>query len=186
MIAASGKKGRLFTEPLLQLEPEHAAIESKRAVEVGHFQMHMADADARVDRARRQLWFDRDGRAVAVWLMAASLIYYSACSTRFGEASPNEGRQAKAPSPSSACTNSIAIQNTGNSQPPPTAREDPAIADMLQRRADQDGKRQERNRARICPENESDASADFASDHEIGESSRDSRCFGNSRPFRER
>ena len=59
MIAASGEKGRLVTEPLLQLEPEHAAIEGKRAVEVGHFQMNMADADAGIDRTRRQLWFDR-------------------------------------------------------------------------------------------------------------------------------
>ena len=52
------------------------------------------------------------------------------------------------------------------------ARKHPAIADMLERRADQDGQRQERNHARVCPENESDASADFASDHKIGESAR--------------
>src|SRR5208337_3923944 len=48
----------------------------------------------------------------------------------------------------------------------------PAIADMLQRRAYQDGKRQERNHARVCPENESNTSADFASNNKIGEIAR--------------
>ena len=59
MIAARGEKGRLVAEPLLQLEPEHAAVEGERAVEVGHLQMHVADADVRVDWPRRQLRFDR-------------------------------------------------------------------------------------------------------------------------------
>jgi hypothetical protein len=59
MIAASRDEGRLSAEPLLQLEPQHTAIEGKRPIEVGHFQMHMADADARINWTWRQLGSDR-------------------------------------------------------------------------------------------------------------------------------
>ena len=54
MIAAGGDKRRLAAEPLDQLKAEHAAIKRQRPVEIGYFQMHMADAHAGVDRWCRQ------------------------------------------------------------------------------------------------------------------------------------
>ena len=50
VIAAGRDKGRLVAESLLQLEAENAAVEVQRAVEVGHFEVDMADVDAGIDR----------------------------------------------------------------------------------------------------------------------------------------
>ncbi len=51
MIAAGGDEGRLLRQALRQLETQHAAIEAERAIEIGHFEMDMADADAGIDRS---------------------------------------------------------------------------------------------------------------------------------------
>ena len=50
MIAAGGNERRA-AHPLHQLETEHAAIEVQRAIEIGDFEMHMADANAGIDRS---------------------------------------------------------------------------------------------------------------------------------------
>ena len=39
-----------LAEPLDQLKTEHAAIKRQRPVEIGDFQMHVADAHAGVNR----------------------------------------------------------------------------------------------------------------------------------------
>ena len=52
MITAGGNKGCLRAEALLQFKSEHAAIKFQRAFEVGHFQMHMTDDDARINWPR--------------------------------------------------------------------------------------------------------------------------------------
>ncbi len=49
MIAARRNERRLRTKPLLQFKAQHVAIKFQRAFEVGDFQMHMADADVRID-----------------------------------------------------------------------------------------------------------------------------------------
>ena len=59
MIAAGGQERGLSPKALLQLEAEHAAIKGERAIEIGDLQMNMADANARIDQARRQVWLDR-------------------------------------------------------------------------------------------------------------------------------
>jgi hypothetical protein len=50
MIATGRNEGRLVPQALHQFETEHAAVKDERAVEVGDFQMHVAEADARIDR----------------------------------------------------------------------------------------------------------------------------------------
>ena len=50
VVAAGGDEGRVVADPLLQLEAEHAAVEVQRPVEVGHFEVDVADVDAGVDR----------------------------------------------------------------------------------------------------------------------------------------
>ena len=45
MVAARRNESGLGTEALLQFKPEHAAIKSQGAVEISHFQMHVADAN---------------------------------------------------------------------------------------------------------------------------------------------
>src|SRR6266536_3215843 len=50
MITARGNKGRFFAISLGQLEPENATVKIKRALQIRHLQMHMPDADARIDR----------------------------------------------------------------------------------------------------------------------------------------
>lgn len=52
MISASRDECRLRPEALHQLEAEHATIESERAIDIRHLQVHMADARLRVDCAR--------------------------------------------------------------------------------------------------------------------------------------
>ena len=49
VIAASRQKGGLVAVLLLQLESEHSRVEGDRPVEVGDFQVDMADAGARRD-----------------------------------------------------------------------------------------------------------------------------------------
>ncbi len=54
MVVAAGRdERRAGPVPHHQFEAEHAAVEPDRALEVRHFQMHVADVDARVDRTRR-------------------------------------------------------------------------------------------------------------------------------------
>ena len=50
VVAARGNERRARTEPLLQLEAEHVAVEPKRALEVGHLQVDVTDADVRMNR----------------------------------------------------------------------------------------------------------------------------------------
>ena len=52
VVAAGRDEGGLVADPLLQLEAEHAAVELERAVEVGHFEVDVADVDAGIDRVR--------------------------------------------------------------------------------------------------------------------------------------
>ena len=55
MVVATGRNERgLGAVALDQLKAEHAAIEVKRAVEIGDLQMDMADPDAGIDRAIRR------------------------------------------------------------------------------------------------------------------------------------
>ena len=55
MVVATGRdEGGVVADPLLQLEAEHAAVEVERPVEVGHFEVDVADVDTRIDRVRRQ------------------------------------------------------------------------------------------------------------------------------------
>jgi hypothetical protein len=49
VVAAGREECRLTAEPLLQLEPEHIAVERERSVQVGNLEMHVADADLRID-----------------------------------------------------------------------------------------------------------------------------------------
>src|SRR6476661_6890160 len=49
MIAAGRNKRRARGQALHQLEPQHAAIKSQRAIEIGHLEMNMPDAGARDD-----------------------------------------------------------------------------------------------------------------------------------------
>jgi hypothetical protein len=55
VVAAGRNEGRLVAEPLLQLEAEHAAVELERPVEVGDFQVDVADVDTGIDRRRHRL-----------------------------------------------------------------------------------------------------------------------------------
>ena len=57
MITAGGDEGRLRAEPLLQFKSQHAAIKFQCALEVGHFQVHMTDGDARINRPRGGIIF---------------------------------------------------------------------------------------------------------------------------------
>jgi hypothetical protein len=50
MIAAGRDKGRFLSPKLMKFEPEHAAIESERPLQVGNFEMDMTNADTRIDR----------------------------------------------------------------------------------------------------------------------------------------
>jgi hypothetical protein len=50
MVTARRDECRLRTKPLLQFKPQHAAIKFQCAIKVGDFQMHMADADAGINR----------------------------------------------------------------------------------------------------------------------------------------
>ncbi len=54
MIAAGREESCLLPEALHQLEAEHADVKAERTVEIGDFEMDMADARARIDRARRR------------------------------------------------------------------------------------------------------------------------------------
>ena len=55
VVAAGADERGLLAVALLQLEPEHAAPEAERAVEIGHLQMDVPDVDARVDRHRASI-----------------------------------------------------------------------------------------------------------------------------------
>jgi len=50
MITAGRNERRLQAKPLRQLKAEYAAIKGQRPVDIGDLQMHVADADACVDR----------------------------------------------------------------------------------------------------------------------------------------
>jgi hypothetical protein len=50
MVATGRDEGRLGSKALLQFEAEYIAIKFKGALQVGNFQVDMADADARIDR----------------------------------------------------------------------------------------------------------------------------------------
>jgi hypothetical protein len=52
VIAAGRNECRAGIHPLHQLKPEHAAIKSERAIEVGHFKMNMPDPRSRDDGRR--------------------------------------------------------------------------------------------------------------------------------------
>ena len=49
VVAAGAQERRRVAHPLRDLEAEDAVVERKRAVEVGHLEVDVADADARVD-----------------------------------------------------------------------------------------------------------------------------------------
>jgi hypothetical protein len=57
MVTAGGNEGRLRAEPLLQFKPQHAAIKLQRALQVRHFQMNVADDDARINWPRDRVFF---------------------------------------------------------------------------------------------------------------------------------
>ena len=50
VIAPGGDERGLVAEPLHELEPEHAAVEVERAVEVGDLQVDVADPRPGADR----------------------------------------------------------------------------------------------------------------------------------------
>ena len=50
VVAAGGDEGGVGSVALGQLEAEHAAIELERAVDVGDFEVDVADVDAGIDR----------------------------------------------------------------------------------------------------------------------------------------
>ncbi len=52
VVAAGRDEGGVVADPLLELEAEDAAVEVERAVEVGHFEVDVADVDAGIDRVR--------------------------------------------------------------------------------------------------------------------------------------
>ncbi len=49
VIPAGAQERRRIAQPLGQLEPEDAVVESERALEVGDLQVHVADVYARID-----------------------------------------------------------------------------------------------------------------------------------------
>ena len=53
VVAARRDERRLVAHPLLHLEAEHARLEAERALDVRHFQVDVADVDARIDRSHR-------------------------------------------------------------------------------------------------------------------------------------
>ncbi len=53
VVATCRHERRLRAESLRHLEAENAAVESQRPFKVGDLQMDVADADLRIDRARR-------------------------------------------------------------------------------------------------------------------------------------
>ena len=57
MVAACRYEGCLRPIALHQLEAEDTAIEGSCPIEVGYLQVHMADPDAGIDRALRQVRF---------------------------------------------------------------------------------------------------------------------------------
>src|SRR5436853_5269436 len=50
VIAASGNESRIVAQALLQLEAEHPAVEVQGPIDVGDFEMDVADVDTGVDR----------------------------------------------------------------------------------------------------------------------------------------
>ena len=54
MVVSAGRdECRLRAVTLHEFEPEHAAIERKRAIEIGHFKVNVADRDAGIDGTLR-------------------------------------------------------------------------------------------------------------------------------------
>ena len=53
VVAAGADERSLLAVARLELEPEHTAPESERALEVGHLQVDVADVDAWIDRHDR-------------------------------------------------------------------------------------------------------------------------------------
>jgi hypothetical protein len=51
MVTAGGKEGGLLSETLREFKAQDVAIESERAVEVGHLQVNVADSHLRVQLA---------------------------------------------------------------------------------------------------------------------------------------
>src|SRR5437588_10045582 len=45
VITSGGEEGGLVSVSLGELEAEHVAVKAERAVEISHFQVHVADAD---------------------------------------------------------------------------------------------------------------------------------------------
>src|SRR5206468_2922035 len=52
VIAAGRNERRTRGQALHQLEPQHTAIKSERAIEIGHLEMNMPDAGSRDDGCR--------------------------------------------------------------------------------------------------------------------------------------
>src|SRR5204862_3322533 len=52
VVPAGGNERRLPAPPLLDLEPEDAAVEGERPLQVADLEVDVPDADGRVDRAR--------------------------------------------------------------------------------------------------------------------------------------
>jgi hypothetical protein len=48
VVASCGQEGCAFSEPLGYVQAEHACVEGKCALEVGNFQVHVADVDSGV------------------------------------------------------------------------------------------------------------------------------------------
>jgi hypothetical protein len=49
MVATRGDKRCLRTVALRELKAEHAAVKRQRPLQIGHFQMNVADADSGMD-----------------------------------------------------------------------------------------------------------------------------------------
>ena len=54
MIATRREKRGLLAEALRQIKAQHIAVETERALDIGHFQMNVADPRARIDRIGRE------------------------------------------------------------------------------------------------------------------------------------
>jgi hypothetical protein len=53
VVVVGGEERSLVAHPLLDIEPEHVAVEPDRPIEIGHLQVNVADVDARIDPLAR-------------------------------------------------------------------------------------------------------------------------------------
>jgi hypothetical protein len=55
MVSTRGDEGRAGAVALRELEAEHAAVKGQRALQIGHLQMNVADADSGMDRSAHDM-----------------------------------------------------------------------------------------------------------------------------------